>query len=205
MPITRLSRQLLAAATVAFALTGCATSTAPLSTAAVGAYRDTIDLNGGLSVNYQKDDGQREGLSGRYSWVQRPGRVDVSLTSPLGQTVAEISVTPDAATLTQPNREPRTAKDIDTLTREALGWPLPVAGLRDWLQGYAVDAQGKRFSASPANNNVFTRDGWRLRFAEWQDKPGPNGAPLPKLIIAERSTTAASDELSIKISILPES
>jgi outer membrane lipoprotein LolB len=205
MPITRLSRQLLAAATVAFALAGCATSTAKLSTASVGAYRDTIDLNGSIAVSYQKDDGQPERLIGRYTWTQRPGRVDVALSSSLGTTLAEISVTPESATLAQANRAPRMAKDIDTLTQQALGWSLPVGGLRDWLQGYATDAQGQRFAASPANNNVFTRDGWRLRFAEWQDKPGPNGAPLPKTIKAERGATASSGELSISISVQPES
>jgi outer membrane lipoprotein LolB len=205
MPITRLSRQLLAAATVAFALAGCATSTANLSTTSVGAYRDTIDLNGSIAVSYQKDDGQPERLIGRYTWAQRPGRVDVALSSSLGTTLAEISVTPESATLTQANRAPRTAKDIDTLTQQTLGWSLPVGGLRDWLQGYATDAEGKRFAASPANNNVFTRDGWRLRFAEWQDKPGPNGAPLPKTIKAERGATANSGELSISISVQPES
>jgi outer membrane biogenesis lipoprotein LolB len=103
-------------------------------------------------------------------------QIDVSLFDPLGQTVAEISVTPESATLTQANRAPRTAKDIDTLTRQALGWSLPVAGLRDWLQGYAVDADGKRFAASPANNSVFTSDGWRLRFVDWQDGPGHGDA-----------------------------
>jgi outer membrane lipoprotein LolB len=203
MPITRFSTQLFAATTIAFALAGCATTSQ--STTSVAAYRDTIDLNGKIDVSYQKDNGQPERLSGRYIWSQQPGRVDVSVSDPFGQTVAEISVTPDAATLTQPRREPRTAKDIDTLTQQTLGWPLPVAGLRDWLQGYAVDAQGKRIAVSPANNSVFTRDGWRLRFAEWQDKPGPNGAPMPKRIQADRSATASSGELSLSISILPES
>jgi outer membrane lipoprotein LolB len=201
MPITFPFR-LLAAATIAFALTGCATTN--LSSTQVGAYRDTIDLNGSLAVSYQKNDGQPEHLNGRYSWTQRPGRVEVSVLNPLGTTVAEISVTPESATLTQANRAPRTAKDIDTLTQQTLGWPLPVAGLRDWLQGYAVDAQGKRIAVSPANNNVLTRDGWRLRFKDWQDKPGPGGAPMPKTIQADRSATATSGDLSISISIMPE-
>jgi hypothetical protein len=57
----------------------------------------------------------------------------------------------------QAGRAPRTASDIDTLTaQQALGWSLPVSGLRDWLQGYATGASGKRFAASPANNSVFT-------------------------------------------------
>jgi outer membrane biogenesis lipoprotein LolB len=122
-----------------------------------------------------------------FSWTQRPGRIDVSLIHAAGQTVAEISVTPDAATLTQSNREPRTAKDIDTLTQQALGWSLPVAGLRDWLQGYATDAQGKRFAASPANNNVFTRTagacasstGRRGRRPRCRASSKPNAAPPP--------------------------
>jgi outer membrane lipoprotein LolB len=202
MPIRRPLRLILAAA-AATILAGCATPTANLSTASVGAYRDTIDLTGSLSVSYQKHDGQPDRLNGRYTWTQRPGRVDVALVGPLGQTAAEISVTPESATLTQANRPPQSARDIDGLTQQALGWPLPVAGLRDWLQGYATDAQGKRFAASPANSNVFTRDGWRLRFVDWQ--AGANGAPMPKRINAERSATATSGELSITVSVSPAS
>jgi len=205
MPITRLYRHILTAAAIATTLAGCATSTANLSGATVGAYRDTIDLNGKINVVSQKSDGGREGITAPFSWSQRPGRIEVTLFTPTRQTAAEIVVTPDSATLTQAGREPRTAKDIDALTQQTLGYALPVAGLRDWLQGYAVDAQGKRFVASPANSNVVTRDGWQLRFAEWQDKPGANGAPLPKLIRAERGATGNGGDLSISIAILPES
>jgi outer membrane lipoprotein LolB len=195
---TKFPFRLLAAATIAFALTGCATTN--LSTAPVAAYRDTIELNGKIAVNFQ-DNREQQPVNGKFTWTQRPGRVDVAVFDPFGQTVAEISVTPDSATLTQPRREPRTAKDIDTLTQQTLGWPLPVAGLRDWLQGYAIDAQGKRFAASPANNNVVTRDGWRLRFVDWQKG---TATPMPRVIKAERST-ASNGELSINIAILPES
>jgi outer membrane lipoprotein LolB len=198
MPITRLPTKLFAAATIVLALTGCATTT-NLSTTPVAAYRDTIELNGKIAVNFQNN--EHPPVNGKFTWTQRPGRVDVAVFDPFNQTVAEISVTPDAATLTQPKREPRTAKDIDTLTQQTLGWTLPVAGLRDWLQGYAVDAQGKRFAASPANNNVVTRDGWRLRFVDWQQG---TATPMPRVIKAERST-AGNGELSINIAILPES
>jgi outer membrane lipoprotein LolB len=198
MPITRrLSLLVLAAA-----LAGCATSNANLSRATVGDYRDTIDLAGRLSVNYHKE-GRPESITGTFNWSQRPGRIDVSLASPLGQTIAAISVTPEAATLTQADRAPRTARDIDTLTAQSLGWELPVSGLREWLQGYATDAEGKRFVASPANNSVYTRDGWRLRFVAWQDESAAH--PAPRRIDAERSATANSDELAIRIVIDPAS
>jgi outer membrane lipoprotein LolB len=198
MPITRRLSLLVLAATLA----GCATSTANLSHSTVGDYRDTIDLAGRLSVNYHKE-GRPESITGSFNWSQRPGRIDVSLASPLGQTIAAISVTPEQATLTQADRPPRVAKDIDTLTAQSLGWQLPVSGLREWLQGYALDADGKRFVASPTNNSVYTRDGWRLRFVAWQDEAAAH--PVPRLINAERSATANSDELAIRIVIDPAS
>ena len=185
---------------IAAVLAGCATTGAPLSTSTVGAYRDSIDLSGRLSVNYQRD-GKPESVTGNFNWIQRPGRIDVSLASPLGQTIASITVTPDLATLTQTDRTPRVAKDIDTLSAQALGWSLPVSGLRDWLQGYATDAAGKRFAASPANNSVYTKDGWRLRFVSWQDDKAAQ--PMPRRIDAERDATATSDELAIRIVIDP--
>ena len=183
---------------IAAVLSGCATTSTNVAT--VGAYRDTIDLDGRLSVNYQKD-GKVESLTGGFDWAQRPGSVDVTLTNPLGQTVATINVTPQSATLTQAGQAPLAEANIDTLTQRTLGWPLPVSGLRDWLQGYAVDAQGQRFAASPANNEVTTRDGWRLRFVEWQD---PNAArPLPRVIHATRGAAGDIQDLSIRIVINP--
>ena len=191
MPITRRLSLLVAVATLA----GCAS--APVSQSTVGAYRETIELGGRLSVNYLKE-GQPDSLTGNFTWSQQPGRIDVTLSSSFSQ-LAAISVTPQQATLTQAGREPLVAQDIDTLTAQALGWQLPVAGLRAWLQGYAVGADGKRFAASPANNTVYTRDGWRLRFASWQDETAAH--PLPKRIDAARTT--ASGELEIRIIIVP--
>lgn len=191
MPITRR----LALFAFAAALAGCAS--APPSQSLVADYRDTIELSGRLSVNYLKE-GQPDSLTGNFTWSQQPGRIDVTLSSSFSQ-IAAISVTPQQATLTQAGREPLVAQDIDTLTAQALGWQLPVAGLRDWLQGYAIGADGQRFVASPARNSVYTKDGWRLRFAAWQDETAAH--PKPRRIDAARTT--ASGELEIRIIINP--
>ena len=191
---------LAVAATFAATLAGCATSTATLSQSTVGAYRDSVELSGRVAVTYQKD-GRRESSNGNFTWDQRGNAVDVTLVSPLGQTVATIQVTPGSATLIQAGQAPRSAADIDSLTQQALGWPLPVSGLRDWLQGYAVDAGGRRFAASPANNTVETNDGWRLRFISWQDEAAPQ--PQPRLINAERSAAGDIQDLAIRIVIDP--
>jgi len=197
----------LSALAFAAALAGCATTShQPQASAdtgagssAVAAYRDTIALAGRLSANYQKD-GQPGSVTVSFEWSQQPGSIDVTLAGPTGQTVAMVKVTPEQATLTQANQPPRSARDIDTLTAQTLGWSLPVSNLRDWLQGYATDASGKRFAASPAKNEVFTSDGWRLRFVSWQ-KGG--ATPMPSVIHAERSATASSEELAIRIAINP--
>lgn len=201
MPLTISMRRrlsLLALSAAFITLAGCATTSTNVAT--VGAYRDSIDLDGRLSVNYQKS-GNRESMTVNFDWAQRPGRVDVTIANPLGQTVATIEVTPQSATLTQAGRAPVTEADVDTLSQRTLGWPLPVSGLRDWLQGYAVDAQGQRFSASPARNEVVTQDGWRLRFVEWQD---PNAAqPAPRVIHATRGAVGDIQDLEIRIVINP--
>jgi outer membrane lipoprotein LolB len=171
---------------LAVLLAGCSTlASAPASNNPVAPYRDTIALDGRISANYQRD-GKNESLSGKFSWQQNASRTDVSLASPLGQTIAMIEVAPGIARLTQGSQAPREAADIDTLTAQALGWPLPVSGLRDWLQGHAVSQDGSRFRASPANNRVITRDGWRLHFVSWQDDAV--ALPQPRRIDAERST-----------------
>jgi outer membrane lipoprotein LolB len=159
-------------------------------------YRDEIDLSGRLSVRYQNN-GQEEALHGSFVWNQNPARTSITLLSPLGQTMAIIDVTRDGATLSQAGQPVRMAADADALAAGTLGWPLPVAGLRDWLQGYAVDANGSRFIASPQTTDVATRDGWRIRYAGWQDDSPPN---RPKRIDLERSTAQAGD-VSIRIVI----
>jgi outer membrane lipoprotein LolB len=161
--------------------------------------QDAIDLTGRLSVHYQgtyKD----EALHGSFSWAQQPTQTTVTLMSPLGQTLAVIDVTPDGATLTQAGQPPRTAGDVDTLTAETLGWPLPISGLRYWLQGFAIDAGGHCFIATPESSDVVTRDGWRLHYASWQDNATPTAPQRPHRIDLERSTQRAG-EVTIRIII----
>jgi outer membrane lipoprotein LolB len=182
------------------ALSGCATTaTAPRSSAAVAAYQENIEMAGGIFISYTRD-GKREPLNGSFSWRQTKTNTDVDLISPTGQTVAIINVTPRSATLTESGKPPKTAPDLDTLTRQTLGWTLPVSGLRDWLQGYANDRDGKRFVASPSNDNVITRDGWKLEYVSWQDDNA--AVPQPKRIDATRIVFGeAVDDMQIRIVI----
>jgi len=194
-----LSTRAAGAALAGALLSGCAALSppaAPLSAQTVAPYRESVELSGRLNVNYSKD-GKQESVSGvKFTWRQHGARTDVSLASPLGSTIAEIAVTPEAATLVEGGKPPRTAADIDTLSAQTLGWALPVSGLRDWLQGYATAPGGKRFTASPANASIVTADGWKLTFVSWHDGATP---PQPKRIDAERDAGGAVDDMQIRI------
>lgn len=180
-------------------LTGCAalqTPPVPPSVAqAARTYHPILTAGGRLSVRYQGPNGP-EILAGSYEWRQTPSDTRIELLSPLGQTLARITVVPDGATMQQAGQPPRTAEDVDALTAQTLGWPLPVAGLREWLQGFGVDAQGQRFVATPSTNTFTTDDGWHVRYPAWQDDGTGSARPL-RVDLARRTDQAG--DVSIRI------
>ncbi|HEV2609898.1 MAG TPA: lipoprotein insertase outer membrane protein LolB [Noviherbaspirillum sp.] len=155
-------------------------------------YADNIDLTGRISVRYQVND-KEEALHGGFTWTQNRDNTQVTLLSPLGQVIALIEIGRDGATLKQSGQPPRQAADVDALVEATLGWPLPISGLRDWLQGFAIDANGYRFIAQPPAAEVATRDGWRISYNTWQDT-------RPKRVDLERRTPQAGD-VSIRLVI----
>ncbi|MDB5823064.1 MAG: lolB [Herminiimonas sp.] len=139
-------------------------------------------MGGRISVLYQSA-GRDEGLHGNFTWSQSPGRTVVTLLSPLGQTLAIIDLTADQATLTQAGQPPQQASDADALAQRVLGWPLPVAGLRFWLQAVGRDAAGQAFTATPQSDSFTTADGWNLKYVSWEDaaaSPAGVAGPLPR-------------------------
>jgi len=194
---------------LAAALAGCASAPerpagAPPS-GPVAPYTDTITLAGKINVTYTRD-GNREALIGRFEWQQSTQRTEVTILSPLGQIVAQIAVTPRQATLREGNKPLRTADNIDALSAQALGWTLPVSGLREWLQGHATAAGGKHFRASAQDATVVTADGWRLSYVSWHDLPaagdpaaGEPAAPKPKRIDIERDATGQLEAMTIQV------
>lgn len=199
-------RALLAAALAVMALSGCSTlpqssNTASVASGAARQYHQAIDVSGRLSIRYQQD-GKEQAVHGSFTWAQDKQETVITLLSPLGQTLATINIAADQATLKQSGQPARSASDVDALTVQALGWPLPIAGLRDWLQGFGQNAAGQRFSAAPAADdgfNVTTADKWLIQYTNWQDRN--NGAEsYPKRIDLARSTAQAG-EVAIRIVI----
>ena len=183
---------------ILWVISGCAgvPAEAPASPAVVRACRDSMELAGRFSVRYQQDS-REEAAHGSFQWRQAGQRASVTLLSPLGQTIATIDITPAAATLTMAGQPPRMATDVDALVAQALGWPLPVSGLRDWLQGCARLADGSRFIARPGQEQAITQDGWHLRYPLWEQAGAV--APHPKRIDLQRQ--AGDGDVSLRLVI----
>lgn len=184
-------------------LGGCASfgpdtgDTQSASTTTKRNYHDSIDLGGRLSVQYQQA-GKDEFLHGSFTWKQDGKRSDIALLSPLGQIIATIAITPNGATLTESGKTPRMANDVDALVAQTLGWPLPIAGLRQWLQGFATDNNNQAFVAGNNGDRVTTRDGWQLSYANWQqDSAGERYAK--RLDLVRQTDQAGKVEIRVVI------
>lgn len=193
-------KTLAAIAGAAAILCGCATApSAPASSAAVAPYADALALTGRLNARYLKD-GKQESVTVNFTWKQDAQRTDVALATQFGNTVATIEVTPQGATLREGgNKPPVRAPSIDALSARALGWTLPVSGMRSWLQGHAIDANGKPWSASPANSEVTTREGWRLRYTGWREDGAGTATPRPQRFDAEHPGSGEIQEMALRV------
>ena len=95
-------------------------------------YIDEFELKGRVAV---KLDGR--GYSARLRWHHDVASDAVWLYSPVGSTIATVVANGDHATLVTANKETFSSDDVQGLTREVLGWDLPLTGLRHWVLGRA--------------------------------------------------------------------
>lgn len=163
-------------------------------------YQDAIELAGRLSVRYVQN-GQDQALHGGFTWSQRTDHLVVHLFSPLGQTLVIIDVKPHLALLMQSGKAPLSATDVDALSTQALNWPLPVSGLREWLQGFGHGADGQTFVAHPAtsSSSFITPDGWSISYGEWQEETSQALLNRPKRIDLTRQTQQGPVSIRIVI------
>jgi outer membrane lipoprotein LolB len=147
-------------------------------------YQEQIQLSGRLSINYQ-DKGEDKHISTDYEWSQQNQEIKITFLSQLGQTMAIITQTPQMASLEQSKQATRYAANLDELMNENFGWSLPVAGLKDWMQGFITNSQGSRIALENKNYLQLENQSWRLNYVSWQEK---TGIVLPKRIDLERET-----------------
>ncbi len=118
-----------------------------------------------------------EAFTGNFTWHHVPPRDELVLTTPLGQTIAEI--TGDAEL---PRLEVRTsdgvrseAADWATLTQRTFGIPLPVISLAAWIRGIPRAGAPYMIERDEAGRtSVLRQEGWEIVYGYAE---GPGAVP----------------------------
>lgn len=120
-------------------------------------------IEGRLSVRHGA-----EALTANFNWQHAPPRDVLVVSTPLGQTVAEISG--DAAAqryeLRRSDGPPESAATWSALTARALGAPIPVEGLSSWIVGAPRPNAPRSIEADALGRPLVLRqDGWEIVYA----------------------------------------
>jgi outer membrane lipoprotein LolB len=160
------------------ALAGCASVTphGPSTSNAATALstQTTRAYHGRFAVQYVDQYGKQRNAYGNFDWQEHGDTVTLQLLNPLGQTMAIVTSSPASATLELPNRQPMTADNVATLMQNALGFALPVDGLRYWLQ--PSPAPTSRATTVPDPQQAtrlkeIDQDGWTISYLAYADAP----------------------------------
>lgn len=122
---------------------------------------------GRIGVHIQSQPPQS--LSAAFELQGSAERGELQLLSPIGSTLAQLSWAPHSAQLVQGSRQ-WASNNLDELTTQLAGTPLPVAALFDWLSGQGT-----------------TPPGWQVDLSQW-----PQGQ-----IQAERQSPAPAVRLKL--------
>ncbi|HEX4984726.1 MAG TPA: lipoprotein insertase outer membrane protein LolB [Burkholderiales bacterium] len=142
-------------------LAGCASAPPARHLPATSAGIDAFSLAGRVAFRID-DRGDKAGLS----WRHREERDSLRLLSPLGSVVGEIEADASGAVLTTSDKKVHRAPDVQSLTREALGWDLPLSGLRYWVVGRPDPAVPVQAEARDDRQRLVSleQDGWRVTY-----------------------------------------
>lgn len=138
-----------------------------------GKSEHTFDRTGRFALNVNDSGGEQKAVQGGFAWSDDGRELRLDLANPLGSTLARVQVIPGRAVLTRTNGSQEQAQDPDALVALVLGSPMPVAGLRDWLQGRTGNLPVHDLEKNAEGQIThFEQNGWRVVLSRY-DALGP--------------------------------
>lgn len=125
-----------------------------------------FEIAGRIGVRYSD-----EASSGQLTWRHGPDKDHLLISSPLGQGVAQIERDGQTVTLKTAEGRELQAQDAETLTEQALGFRVPLAGLADWIRGRPARRSPALQERRDAEGRLvlLEQDGWRIEYLGYQD------------------------------------
>jgi len=140
---------------------------------------------------------QRENVSGRFGLEIRGLQQILELSSPLGTTVARIEIEPGGARATGAQMQEVRGASADALTEKLLGWPLPVSGLADWIEGRPAPSRVARLEREGGRIVLLEQDGWTIHVPEYFEVIG--ATDRPRRLVLERPAAASSPSVVLRL------
>lgn len=133
----------------------------------------SFDRTGRFALTVDHRGAEQEAVQGGFAWRDTQAGQRLDLANPLGSTLARIDLQPGQAVLTRSNGATEAAASPDALVEQVLGSPIPVAGLRYWLQGKLAPGGSDHVERDAQNRlHRFAQQGWRVELSRY-DELGP--------------------------------
>jgi outer membrane lipoprotein LolB len=161
--------RLLAATGMAALLGACATPAPPVAEPPAPETRYAGRFSASWRGPADADTPQR--ASGSFSLRVAAAGSELTIATPLGQTVAVATLDAQGARLVTADGQQLSAPDAGQLTERAFGWPAPIGELSRWMAGpQGAPAAPAAARAGPGSDPVsFTDAGWRVSIEAWRD------------------------------------
>ena len=143
-----------------------------------------FDVLGRVLVQYEGN-----AITANVRWLHARDSDELWLMTPVGQALAYVREDANGATLTGADKRQFSASRVEALTKQGLGWELPLARLQHWIRGAPMpntpfetplrDEGGKL--------RVLTQDGWKITY-EYYPATENDGLPRRMEVVGATQT-----------------
>jgi len=128
-------------------------------------------------------------VSANVRWMHAADADEIFLLTPTGQALAQLREDATGATLTSADKKQISGARAESLSKQALGWELPLARLQHWVRGTPMPNYAVEINERDAAGKIkrLTQDGWIVSY-EYYAPTENDGLPRRMEISGEKQS-----------------